>query len=244
MEDKKNIDKPTKQYKVTVKHYIHERTREVLSSGEIHNPLYVQLTAKRQTTFFKSRIKTFDAPKETLERWLHKNPIYKQAIERERENIIQMTQERFLLYYSDFNIADITDEYKYKNPDFIHFLNNKLNNTLSSTNKRYSSDILDKLNNRFYGIHPLVLLEEWKENDGIKIIKECYSKEFWHFDFYYHLFLNNADSSQYVYALLTPVWEDYKSCNLQKEMIRYFDDIPHVINAIFKDIDKYLESEK
>ena len=108
---KRKYAKHKEGYKVTVKHYIHERVQVELANQEIHSPLYVQVIALQKSIFFKSKIDTMQASREDLLDWMTNDEHGKKVIERERENIIKVTGSQMFVT-SPFNVTDVSNAYK------------------------------------------------------------------------------------------------------------------------------------
>lgn len=101
----------SRTYKVSYKTYFNERLRQVSFHGKLTQPLYIQITFDRRTTFFKSYyFELFSKPKYHLLAAEKKGgPSLEQVIDKEKE-LIDFVIDKTL---DDFSLERFKEQYNY-----------------------------------------------------------------------------------------------------------------------------------
>lgn len=237
---KRKYAKHKEGYKVTVKHYIHDRVQVELANQEIHSPLYIQVIALQKSIFFKSKIDTMQASREDLLNWITYDEHGKKVIERERDNITKITQQ--LMVFPPFSAANIANEYKNLS-EFSELLRLRLTEILCAQyDMQFGKDHQKSSFDEFQGIHPLVLLHQWRNVPAVASVNSRFSEHLWDFDFYYGHFRNSADRKVYVFALLEPNMYDFDGGYLEAEMKQFYSSEAEKLDMMFSDIKEIMRS--
>lgn len=228
--------------KITIKHYLNSKITIDLPDQLVHNPLYVQVIAKKRTIFFKSSIDTRLAPSDELSHWINVDDFGKKVISREAENIEKITQDLIAFDQDKFSINSVSQQYKGLE-DFGDVVKDRLTEILCAHyDLHFGKDHKETSYDKYRGVHPLVLLNQWKEIPTIPPLLARFSTDIWDFDFYYGYFRNSAHRGQFVYASLIPNRLDYESGHLLEEMSRFYEGKSDTLKHVFSDLQIIMNS--
>jgi hypothetical protein len=224
-------------YKISVRHYIHNKIKVNLAHERIHRPLYIQLIAKQSTINFKSRIETNYCSVEKLRIMIDEDVNFQKLLKRETDNIILMTQEAIVVDGDMFNVVSVPHIYNQMS-DFGEVLRRKLADVIKAEyNNQVERDKEYKNSNDYDRIHPAILFNKWQNIPEIVKVKELLKTDLWNFDFYYAQFLASGQQEDQLYPSLTPLMLDYENGWLKEEMLKFFSENQDIINDLFDDIE-------
>jgi hypothetical protein len=223
-------------YKVTVKHFLNEKNAPKIDDSNpeelTYYSVYFRATVKRQTFFFRSKIK-WPLTKMELE---NPTPSLKAALNMEARNIEVLIRKRGL------SLDHLTFDY-HRNYDFYTQLNSKLKAVVISRLNE-----LDKLKFEFgasiisNGSEHLALLKYYERSDeGLKALQREYPSDIWYFELYRLRFESvRRKDFKYIYQWLEPTMTDFESGNLREDYLAFFGSESEKVKAVFDDLQKIL----
>lgn len=231
--------------KITIKHYVNKKIKFHTDDDAIHSPLYVQVTVKRQTTFFKSKINTLDNDVEGLESWITSDDHFKLLLQREKENITTIANELIDLKGDAFLVTDVSIVYRKRVQSIVAKVNDYLTAvicTLYQTQYELNpSAFTEDLDARILEVHPLVLLNKWKDVPGMEDLKQQFSAPLWNFEYYYDFLRHEMNIGTYMYGSLEPTELDFRTGFFKEELLSLFSHVKEDIELLFRELKPIME---
>jgi|GEM_PF-5292330 len=239
---KRKYKKHKKDIKITLKHFINKRVKNINIYEKESCPLYVQITLKRKTTAYRSKL---DISSNSEEMYLIEQE-YGMALKREIKNIKYFINEFNPIGNDNFSLSSVMVLYRtqkslvsHVNSVLVRELTTAINKNLSSFEGVLSSDnILEELD-------ALVLYDRFKELEDVKSIKSELGEQIFWLPYYYQVFCRNLQfrfyQREFVYHILEPTVLDYLEGGFREELEDFFTESKISVSQLLSSIDALLE---
>lgn len=193
--------------KVAIKHYL-RKNKQVDEFNNLHS-VYVQITIKRQTTQFRSRIRgSAGVLEEDFEN--QQFEIYKDAIERDIKLIEFIVKMVNPFDKVDFNVNEIAKIYNYAGVDLQYLFDNYLMWAIEETYKKFGLRVK---------IKPLSYIGYYQDSDlNIKEKSSKFKSKIWFLDAIIDELSEQASSS---YFVLSPTIADFVNGTFENSLRKY-----------------------